>query len=70
VTEASKVCNVLFIPVFWLVCWATAVSAQQSANVQSPEIGADKHTFRESGGAHTWIVWRRYMHEISPLLFR
>src|SRR5262249_1852814 len=28
-----------------------------------------KHTFRESGGGHTWIVWRRYMHEISTLLF-
>ena len=27
------------------------------------------HTFKETGGAHTWIVWRHYMHEISPLLF-
>ena len=29
-----------------------------------------KHTFRETDGAHTWMVWRRYLHEISPLLFR
>jgi enterochelin esterase-like enzyme len=29
-----------------------------------------KHTFRESGGAHTWMVWRRYLNEISPLLFQ
>ena len=29
-----------------------------------------KHTFRESGGAHTWIVWRRYLNEVAPLLFR
>jgi enterochelin esterase family protein len=29
-----------------------------------------KHTFRQTAGAHTWIVWRRYLHEISPLLFR
>ncbi len=29
-----------------------------------------KHTFRESGGAHTWMVWRRYLNEISPLLFK
>jgi len=29
-----------------------------------------KHTFRESGGAHTWTVWRSYMREISPLLFQ
>lgn len=28
------------------------------------------HTFRESPGAHTWMVWRRYLHEIAPLLFR
>jgi enterochelin esterase family protein len=29
-----------------------------------------KHTFRESIGTHTWSVWRRYMQEISPLLFQ
>ena len=29
-----------------------------------------KHTFRETDGAHTWMVWRRYLHEISPLLFK
>jgi enterochelin esterase family protein len=29
-----------------------------------------KHTFRETSGAHTWMVWRRYLHEISPLLFK
>lgn len=28
------------------------------------------HTFRETDGAHTWMVWRRYLQEISPLLFR
>lgn len=29
-----------------------------------------KHTFFESSGAHTWMVWRRYLHEVAPLLFR
>lgn len=29
-----------------------------------------KHTFHESSGAHTWMVWRRYLQEVSPLLFR
>ncbi|HYW48581.1 MAG TPA: alpha/beta hydrolase-fold protein [Bryobacteraceae bacterium] len=29
-----------------------------------------KHTFRESPGAHTWMVWRRYLNELAPLLFR
>ena len=28
------------------------------------------HVFRESGGAHTWMVWRRYLNEVAPLLFR
>jgi enterochelin esterase family protein len=28
-----------------------------------------KHTFRQSEGEHTWIVWRRYLKEFAPLLF-
>jgi enterochelin esterase-like enzyme len=32
--------------------------------------GGIKHTFRETPGAHTWMVWRRYLHEVAPLLFR
>jgi enterochelin esterase family protein len=28
------------------------------------------HTFRETAGAHTWMVWRQYLHEIAPLLFK
>ena len=28
------------------------------------------HTFRTTPGAHTWIVWRRYLAEVAPLLFR
>jgi enterochelin esterase family protein len=27
------------------------------------------HTFRETGGAHTWSVWRKYLLEVAPLLF-
>ena len=28
-----------------------------------------KHTFRTTGGEHTWIVWRRYLQELAPLLW-
>jgi enterochelin esterase-like enzyme len=28
------------------------------------------HTFHQSSGAHTWMVWRRYLNEIAPLLFQ
>jgi enterochelin esterase family protein len=29
-----------------------------------------KHTFVETEGAHHWRVWRRYLRDVSPLLFR
>ena len=29
-----------------------------------------EHTFRETDGAHTWIVWRQYLAEVAPQLFR
>jgi enterochelin esterase family protein len=29
-----------------------------------------RHTFRETSGAHTWMVWRRHLYEVAPLLFR
>jgi enterochelin esterase-like enzyme len=28
-----------------------------------------KHTFRETEGAHTFMVWRRYLNEVAPQLF-
>lgn len=29
-----------------------------------------RHTLRKTAGAHTWTVWRRYLAELVPLLFR
>ena len=29
-----------------------------------------RYTYHESAGAHTWIVWRSYLHEFLPLLFQ
>ena len=28
-----------------------------------------KHTFRTIPGAHTWIVWRKFLNEVAPQLF-
>jgi enterochelin esterase family protein len=28
-----------------------------------------EHTFREIPGAHTWIVWRKFLHEVAPQLW-
>ena len=32
--------------------------------------GGVKHTFKATGGAHTWQVWRRYLNEVAPVLFQ
>jgi enterochelin esterase family protein len=29
-----------------------------------------KFSSKETPGAHTWMVWRRYLTELAPLLFR
>ena len=29
-----------------------------------------KHTFHVTSGAHTWMVWRRYLRDYAPLLFQ
>ena len=29
-----------------------------------------EHTFRTTGGEHTWIVWRQYLREFAPLLWK
>jgi enterochelin esterase-like enzyme len=31
--------------------------------------GSIRHTFREIPGAHTWIVWRKFLYEVAPLLW-
>lgn len=28
-----------------------------------------RHTWVETGGAHTWMVWRRNLAQFAPLLF-
>jgi len=29
-----------------------------------------RYTYVETAGAHTWMVWRRYLSEFTPLLFQ
>ena len=29
-----------------------------------------EHTFLETEGAHHWRVWRRYLRDLAPLLFK
>jgi enterochelin esterase-like enzyme len=29
-----------------------------------------KHTFQISEGRHEWVIWRHYLHDVAPLLFK
>ena len=55
----------------WIGCGkedgAFAASKSFSGFLEEHQIA---HTFRETSGAHTWMVWRRYLNEMAPLLFR
>ena len=55
----------------WIGCGkedgAFAASKSFSSFLEEHQIA---HTFRETSGAHTWMVWRRYLNEMAPLLFR
>ena len=59
------------LKLLWVGCGAQdgAFAASKSFSEFLKERGV-RHTFRESEGAHTWIVWRRYLNEVAPLLFR
>jgi enterochelin esterase-like enzyme len=55
----------------WIGCGtedgAFAASKALAAFLEEHQI---HHTFHESPGAHSWMVWRRYLNEVAPLLFR
>jgi enterochelin esterase-like enzyme len=55
----------------WIGCGnQDSLFANSKAFSQFLEERKIKHVFRESPGAHTWIVWRRYLNEVAPLLFQ
>ncbi len=59
------------IGLLWIGCGvddgAMAGATQLAAILEKAGI---KHTFRKTDGAHTWRVWRRYLAELTPQLFR
>jgi enterochelin esterase-like enzyme len=46
------------------------VLATTRATVEMLKKHGFKVEFKETEGAHTWIVWRNYLNEFAPLLFR
>jgi enterochelin esterase family protein len=58
------------VKLFWIGC-GTEDGVMTSAKTLSAFLkGAGIiHTFRVTPGAHTWIVWRQYLHEVAPQLW-
>jgi len=56
---------------FWIGCgkddflWENAVRLHETM-----EKKGIKHVWRATEGAHTWPVWRKYLHEVLPQLFQ
>jgi enterochelin esterase family protein len=59
------------IDLLWIACGKEdgAITGARNFSNALKELGVE-HTFVESEGAHHWRVWRRYLRDVSPLLFR
>jgi len=59
------------IDLLWIACGKedTAMKGAQTLHAALDEAKI-RHTFVESEGAHHWRVWRRYLRDLSPLLFK
>jgi enterochelin esterase family protein len=65
-TKANKSIDLL-----WIACGRedTALKGAKTLH-QTLEQAGIRHTFLETEGAHHWRVWRRYLRDLSPLLFK
>jgi enterochelin esterase family protein len=59
------------LKLFWLGM-GTEDFSFENANRFSAFLKANgvKHTYRTIPGAHTWIVWRKFLNEVAPLLWQ
>jgi enterochelin esterase-like enzyme len=59
------------LKLLWIACGTedTAMAGARSTHEALQKAGI-KHTFVESEGAHHWRVWRGYLRDVAPLLFR
>jgi enterochelin esterase family protein len=59
------------LKLLWIACGTedTAMAGARSTHEALEKAGI-RHTFVESEGAHHWRVWRRYLRDLAPLLFR
>jgi len=59
------------LKLLWIACGVddSAMAGARQTHEALQKAGI-RHTFVESEGAHHWRVWRRYLRDVSPLLFR
>jgi enterochelin esterase-like enzyme len=56
--------------VLWIACGKEDAAMKDAAALhQALGKAGIEHTFLETEGAHHWRVWRRYLRDLSPLLF-
>jgi enterochelin esterase family protein len=58
------------LKLFWIGC-GTEDGAMVGAKRTSEFLNSAgiKHVFKSTPGAHTWIVWRKYLNEVAPQIF-
>ena len=59
------------IDLLWIACGTedTALKGAKTLH-QALEQAGVTHTYLETEGAHHWRVWRRYLRDLAPLLFK
>ena len=59
------------LKLLWIACGIedTAMAGARSTHEALQKAGI-QHVFLETEGAHHWRVWRRYLRDVAPLLFR
>lgn len=59
------------IDLLWIACGRDdfAFNGAKTLSDTLTQIGI-KHTFNETEGAHHWRVWRRFLRDVAPLLFK
>ena len=56
---------------YWMACGTDDFLWERAQNLDAALTrNGLEHTFRVSGGGHTWANWRIYLNEFAPLLFK
>ena len=59
------------IDLLWIACGKddAAMKGAKTLHEALQKAGIE-HTFLETDGAHHWRVWRRYLRDLAPMLFK